>query len=65
MSDKIFIQIGDETMQADQEIIDYIKSWESDVKAADAEFEAKKAARSSALEKLAGLGLTEEEIAAL
>lgn len=41
------------------------KSIQSEVEASQAEREAKAAARQSALSKLAALGLTEEEIAAL
>ena len=61
----MFIQIGNDKIEADKDTLDYIKAWQNDVKAQEAEQEARKLARQSALAKLAALGLTEEEIAAL
>jgi|LakMenE18May11ns_1017448.scaffolds.fasta_scaffold6904959_1 hypothetical protein len=62
MADKLFIQIDDEvremTSDEKKEYLERIALVESDAKA-------KEEARSSALAKLAKLGLTEEEIASL
>jgi hypothetical protein len=65
MSEKLFIQVGNDKIEADKETLDYIKAWQDDVKVHEAEQEARKLARESAFAKLAALGLTEEEIAAL
>ena len=65
MAEKIYIQIGDKKAEADKATLDYIKAWQDDVRIHEAEQEAKIAARTSALAKLAALGLTEDEIAAL
>jgi predicted GIY-YIG superfamily endonuclease len=69
MTEKIFIQDGDEIVEATGESLEYILAWRLDLEretsAMKAEQEAKEFARQSALAKLAALGLTEEEIAAL
>jgi hypothetical protein len=69
MSEKVYIQQGSEVIEAKGATLDYITSWKADLvnetSAVQAEQEAKAAARQSALAKLAALGLTEEEIAAL
>jgi DNA-binding NarL/FixJ family response regulator len=69
MTDKIYIQIGDEkreaTAQEASEILETQESFNEKQEALQAEQEAKIASRESALAKLAALGLTEDEIAAL
>jgi hypothetical protein len=68
MSEKVFIQINDEVIEAKGEVLEYVEAWRADLpKPAEIEQEelAKLAARESALAKLAALGLTEAEIAAL
>jgi DNA-binding NarL/FixJ family response regulator len=69
MNDKIIIQNGDKTVELTgeekQQFLAYQESIQSHIEAQQAEQEAKLAARESALQKLAALGLTEDEIAAL
>lgn len=69
MSDEIYIQIGDKKRKATAEEIaqfekDAIEQAEQQ-RLLEAEQQAKEAARQSAMDKLAKLGLTSEEIAAL
>ena len=59
------IQIDDEVRPMTTEEHTAYKTQQSEAAAVQAEAEAKAAARASALAKLAALGLTEEEIAAL
>lgn len=69
MTDKIYIQIADKKVEAKGEQLEYILAWRADIqeknRLIEAEQLAKEAARKSAMDKLAKLGLTEEEIAAL
>ena len=69
MADKIYIQIGDEKREATSEetaeILATQKEFNDKQAEIDLQKEAKATARQSALAKLAALGLTEEEIAAL
>jgi DNA-binding NarL/FixJ family response regulator len=69
MTDKIYIQIGDDKFEAKGADLDYILETQAQSKEqsllAEQERQAKQAARQSALAKLAALGLTEAEIAAL
>jgi DNA-binding NarL/FixJ family response regulator len=69
MSEKIVIQDGDETIEltgeAKEQFIAYRESLQAEIATAMAEQQAKIDARESALAKLAALGLTEAEIAAL
>jgi hypothetical protein len=69
MTDKIYIQIGDEkreaTAQEAAEILETQKQFNDKQAQLEAERQAKTSARQSALAKLAGLGLTEAEIKAL
>jgi hypothetical protein len=59
---ELLIQINDEVREMTKEEFDYYKKIEQE---ALADSEARNSARTSALAKLAALGLTEEEIAAL
>jgi DNA-binding NarL/FixJ family response regulator len=69
MTDKIFIGIDEKRIEAKGEDLKYILQTQAEFtekqEALQAEQDAKSAARQSALAKLAALGLTEEEIAAL
>jgi hypothetical protein len=69
MSEKIYIQVNGEKLEATGEELALILQYQAEAQAEklviEAELEAKEAARTSALAKLAALGLTEEEIAAL
>jgi DNA-binding NarL/FixJ family response regulator len=69
MSEKIVIQDGDETIEltgeAKEQFIAYRESLQVEIATAMAEQQAKTEARELALAKLAALGLTEAEIAAL
>jgi hypothetical protein len=65
MTEKLFIQIDDQVREmTEDEKKSYLKEVAA-VKAKEAEAKAKAQARESALNKLAKLGLTEEEIASL
>jgi DNA-binding NarL/FixJ family response regulator len=65
MTEKIFVQIDSEKIEATGEVLEQILKDRSESALQEAAREAKIAARESALAKLAELGLTEEEIAAL
>jgi DNA-binding NarL/FixJ family response regulator len=65
MTEKIFVQIDTEKIEATGEVLEQILKDRSESALQEAAREAKIAARESALAKLAELGLTEEEIAAL
>jgi DNA-binding NarL/FixJ family response regulator len=69
MSEKIYVQIDNEKIEATGEILDYVLESQLEAKKTEedklAEIQAKADSRTSALAKLAALGLTEEEIAAL
>jgi hypothetical protein len=65
MSSKIFVQIGTVVSEAKGTDLDYLLAWQAEIAGQQAELDARLAARESALAKLAALGLTEEEIAAL
>ena len=64
-TDTIYVQIDDLVREATAEEIAEIQAITAQAAAEQAAAEAKAAARQSALAKLAELGLTEEEIAAL
>ena len=69
MTEKIFIQVDNEVVEAKGEVLNYIESWKAEFPEdsfdSEEKQEEKRAARESALAKLAALGLTEEEIRAL
>jgi hypothetical protein len=69
MSEKIFIQNGTKVVEAKGDDLAYLLAWQAEIIETNAimyqEQLAKETARQSALAKLAALGLTEEEIAAL
>jgi hypothetical protein len=65
MDETIYIQIDDQRIEATGEVLDQILKDRAEFKAAQLAQKAKADARKSALAKLAELGLTEEEIAAL
>jgi hypothetical protein len=69
MSDSIFIQVNNEKIEATGEELELVLKYQAEAQADrlafETELEAKKTARASALAKLADVGLTEEEIAAL
>jgi DNA-binding NarL/FixJ family response regulator len=69
MAEKVFVQINNEVIEADAQTLAYIEAWKSDLPQDSYDTEesklARAAARESALAKLAALGLTEAEIAAL
>jgi hypothetical protein len=66
MTEKTFIQIDDEVIEAKGEVLAYIDSWKSDLNQTIQEQlliqKAKEASRKSAIEKLTTLGLTEQEV---
>ena len=64
-TEKIQIQIDDLIREANAEETAQIEAQRAEAETAQAAAEAKELARQSALAKLAELGLTEEEIAAL
>ena len=68
-TEKIFIGIDDKAIElTGKKLTDFLAEREimqAEAEAQQAEAEAKAAARASALAKLADLGLTEEEVAAL
>ena len=59
------IQIDDEIREMTDEEFEAYKTQQAEAQAIQAELKAKASARTSALAKLAALGLTEEEIGAL
>jgi DNA-binding NarL/FixJ family response regulator len=65
MADKIYVGIDNERIEATGEVLEQILKDRAESELAEKAKEAKLAARQSALAKLAALGLTEEEIAAL
>jgi DNA-binding NarL/FixJ family response regulator len=65
MATKPNIQINNEVREMTDEEFEAYKQLQAEAQAEEAEQEAKKVARESALAKLAALGLTEAEIAAL
>jgi DNA-binding NarL/FixJ family response regulator len=65
MADKIYVGIDNERVEATGEVLEQILKDRAESVLAEQAKEAKLAARQSALAKLAALGLTEEEIAAL
>jgi DNA-binding NarL/FixJ family response regulator len=69
MTDKIYIQVGNERIEAKDEQLAYIletqKDLQSELEKKESELSEKTTARQSALLKLKKLGLTEEEISAL
>ena len=65
MSKKIYVQIGEKKIEADDSMIEYLEEWQSSIKAQEEVQAKEKATRQSALAKLAALGLTEAEIATL
>ena len=65
MADKIYVGIDNERVEATGEVLEQILKDRAESELAEQAKEAKLAARESALAKLAALGLTEEEIAAL
>lgn len=69
MTDKIYIQIGDKKQEAKGEQLKYVESWQSEIneyeKLFEAEQTAKEATLQSAINKLAALGLTEDEAKAI
>ncbi len=65
MTDKIYVQIGEDVREASSQELEQFKLDQAAQQVLEAELEAKATARTSALAKLAALGLTEEEIAAL
>jgi predicted Zn-dependent peptidase len=65
MTEKIYVQINGERIEATGEVLDQILKDRADWEAQQLVEQARVAARQSALAKLAALGLTEDEIAAL
>ena len=69
MSEKIYYSDSTGKHEAKGEKLDYILSWQADVKAEQSRIEAeqtkKDADRASAMAKLSKLGLTDDEIASL
>lgn len=65
MAETIYIQIDNEKMEATGEVLQQILKDRAEAELQEEARQAKIAARQSALAKLAALGLTEEEIAAL
>ena len=61
----IYIQDGDNIREATSEEIVELADFQSDFAEIESQHQAKLAARASALAKLADLGLTEEEVAAV
>jgi hypothetical protein len=62
MSEKIFIQRDGEVIEANTQDLSYLESWRNEV---SLQMQTQEAIRASAVAKLAALGLTEDEIAAL
>lgn len=65
MSETIYVQINDEVLEATGQVLEQILKDRAEAELQEEARQAKLAARESALAKLAKLGLTEEEIAAL
>ena len=65
MTEKIYVQINGERMEATGKILDQILKDRAEAEAEALVEQARAASRLSALAKLAALGLTEDEIAAL
>jgi SOS response regulatory protein OraA/RecX len=69
MTDKIYIGVDDKKIEAKGEQLEYILQTQAEMQEAqrllEAEQQAKEAAKASAMNKLATLGLTDEEISAL
>ena len=65
MTEKIFVQVDNEVMEATGEVLEQILKDRADAELEALALEERKAIRQSALAKLAALGLTEKEIAAL
>jgi|LakMenE18May11ns_1017448.scaffolds.fasta_scaffold9127774_2 hypothetical protein len=65
MTEQIYVSIDNERMEASGEVLEQILKDRAEAQLQEASRQAKIAARQSALAKLAELGLTEEEIAAL
>jgi len=65
MTEKIYVGIDNERVEATGEVLEQILKDRAESVLAEQAKEAKLAARQSALAKLAALGLTEAEIAAL
>lgn len=65
MTEKIYVQINGERIEATGAILEQILKDRAEAEAEALVEQAKAAARQSALAKLAALGLTEDEIAAL
>ena len=69
MAEKIYIQIDNERIEATGQALEYVLKSQADIQKQiadeEAERQAKEVSRATALAKLAALGLTEAEIAAL
>ena len=65
MTEKIYVQINDERIEATGEVLEQILKDRADWEAQQLAEQARAASRASALAKLAALGLTEDEIDAL
>lgn len=65
MTEKIYISIDNERIEATGKILEQILKDRAEAELQEAAMQAKATARQSALAKLAALGLTEEEIGAL
>jgi DNA-binding NarL/FixJ family response regulator len=65
MTEKIYVQINDKRIEATGAILEQILKDRADWEAQQLVEQARASSRQSALAKLAALGLTEDEIAAL
>lgn len=65
MADKMYVQIDDEIREMTFAEVSELKATQAQAEAMQAETDARVASRESALAKLAKLGLTPEEVAAL
>jgi hypothetical protein len=65
MTEKIYVGIDDQRIEATGEVLEQILKDRAEAETKKIANDAKIEARQSALQKLAALGLTEEEIAAL
>jgi hypothetical protein len=63
---KLFVQIDDVVLEADDEKVAYLESWIADIESENAralsERTAKEESKKSAIAKLTALGLTEQEV---